>query len=87
MKVADVFPSDSTVWILLKVCHKEPRGTEAVRRKKEGQRCGGRGFGQLAAKKGGYIFKATLSFLKHLRVYRQKLSLCLLIHTANIAIS
>lgn len=62
VNVADVSPSDSVAWILLKLGHKELRKTAAVSRRNEMQRCGGIGFGQLGVQKGDYIVKAILSF-------------------------
>lgn len=87
MNATDVSPSDPTAWVLLKLCYKELRQTEAVSRRKEVQGCGEIGFGQLGVKKGDYVVKATLSFLKRLKVYQQKLSLCLHFHIAITAIS
>lgn len=51
MNLADVSPSDSTARILLKLCHRQLRQTEAVSGRNEGQGCGGIGFGQLGGKK------------------------------------
>lgn len=60
--VADVSPSDSIAWILLKWGHTLLRQTAAVSRRNEVQGCGGIGFGQLGVQKGDYIVKAILSF-------------------------